>query len=569
MKPGNIKIMAAAAVVVALCLVFSFIYLGDDEQKPREIMGIGDYTDYAVLSIDPDGNTYTYGYRDMLYGTDGENYLSAVIMSDGTVEYVQTPMSSYNMDTDDMDLISESTVLDHPTLGEVECAVYELADPDGIVNHVYITGDQRAAAWESILTNGGTNWSFIVGDSLSGPAPEFGHSTAHTDFEAGDFMAFNFDLPDGTQRTVLMTVEGVEDGQVTYTNSFTGMTLTCSAEAFLGGGEPALGEPTGTYLVENPVYGDRLCDMHVVSDERYTQILLVGVDDGICYYAQFEGADGTTYGGYLMYSNMVDGDAAWAHPDMTDVGDSMSTVSFNGEHTLIDFESLLVTDVPVDGDVTISHYLNGDLQGEGAMIDIPEGTTVGSEVMHTPYGALECQIQEVVIGGVTAKAWVYDGFALRMEADVEGTYVIQYLCCYIPAEESPLSSRFVVSSGDVEEGGWVDLVVDNAGTVTDHRVDIVSVDGDDVTYSVDGTEGTATVDAILGGYIPDDAVYYGQSLVTTGYGLRICDIYTFTVDGLTVYAEIGVSDGVFYGYGWWNADDSTGLLLVTGASFLF
>lgn len=570
MKRGNIKILAAATVVIALCLVFSYICFGEDEQGDREIMEPGDYIDYACIEIDPDGNTNAYSFRQQMYGSDGENYLLGSIATDGSVEYYQTPVSSFHVNMDDMDVASESTVIDHPTLGETECVVYEYTDPDGTVNLLYATGDpETGVAWQSIYTDGSTFWSFITGTSLSGPVPEFGHSTAHTDFEAGDFMAFNFELQDGTQRTVVMTVESVEDGRVTYTNSFTGMTLACSAEAFLGGGEPALGEPSGTYLVKNPVYGDRLCNMHVVSDERYTQILLVGVDDGICYYAQFEGADGTTYGGYLMYSNMIDGDAAWAYPDMNEVGDSLSTVGFDEDLSDIYSESLLVTDAAVDGSVTIRYYLNGERQGEAVMTEMPDGVTVGTETMHTPYGALECNIQEVVLDGIAYRAWVYDDYALRLDAEIDGTVISQYLCRYTPAEDGDLSSLSVVSSGEVEEGGWVGLALVEGNTTTDIRMDIVSVDGDEVTYSVDGTEGTTTVEAVLGGYVPDGAEYYGQTLVKTWYGPRVCDIFAFSVDGTTVYAQVGALDGVFYGYSWWNQDDSPGYLLVTGASFLF
>ena len=56
MQSNNVKLMAAAAVVIILCLLFSWVYT--DEGAPAEMREaeVGDATTHIYIMTDADGN---------------------------------------------------------------------------------------------------------------------------------------------------------------------------------------------------------------------------------------------------------------------------------------------------------------------------------------------------------------------------------------------------------------------------------------------------------------------------------------------------------------------------------
>lgn len=56
MQSNNVKLMAAAAVVIVLCLLFSWAYADDDAPGVMREAEVGDSTTFIYVVTDANGN---------------------------------------------------------------------------------------------------------------------------------------------------------------------------------------------------------------------------------------------------------------------------------------------------------------------------------------------------------------------------------------------------------------------------------------------------------------------------------------------------------------------------------
>ena len=74
MNGNNVKLMGVAAVVIVVCLLFSYLYMDNGSEDRRE-MQVGDYRIYVDIYEDSDGYRTQNLVTETIVGTEGGTYL--------------------------------------------------------------------------------------------------------------------------------------------------------------------------------------------------------------------------------------------------------------------------------------------------------------------------------------------------------------------------------------------------------------------------------------------------------------------------------------------------------------
>lgn len=284
MRSGNVSIMAAAAVVVAVCLLFSWVYLGDpasDDDAGRESF---EGTWYPVYESSV-GDGIVISEPEMLVAADDG---SVVTLTDGesTVEYVKISDREAVGSSYESQLYLEDGVLymvhisaDPDFPGMLYIAMTQ--DPDADVD--FAEPDLIGLSWdvELLSTNG-----YEVRDARAGSI----EITDHTDriasgtvsVENTDSRQFHAFVKEGADRTVLIGfMEGsancrlfscvVEGGEVMFSiirdDTLTGIASLASSSGFPETPSGHMSVETTDGVLDVAVAGDRglfMMDLGVV-----------------------------------------------------------------------------------------------------------------------------------------------------------------------------------------------------------------------------------------------------------------------------------------------------------------
>ena len=300
MQTGNVKIMAVAAVVIIICLLFSWVYLDDDPVEMR-YAEVGDYMVLDCVELHPDGSETSYELTITVVEEDEAG--------NQTVQYAYTDGYYYdvcdgNFVSNNMGEIVGTETVDSPYFGEVECNIY--LQPDGSL--VWNPVGSNAFVMDRNVVDGITITRMVTETSLFGDTLEFGHSVEEDTVEVGDYYAYEVYVYDDSGEfldsfaTVLM-VHSVEGDMVTYGWIDESDRYTVPTSEFLDHTYFDVSEGSGLYFIDNQTYGERLCTMVTDGTDEY----LVGVDDGVCYsFIQYYDGYSMTFD--LVYSPLVAGD---------------------------------------------------------------------------------------------------------------------------------------------------------------------------------------------------------------------------------------------------------------------
>lgn len=558
MKGSNITILGVAAVIVVLCLVFSFLYLDEGDPAEREEMQVGDYRIYACITEDSDGDRSQYTLTQTVVGTDGDGY---VLEEDRetTVSTLHVGHGYLYPELPEDCLSAEDAPVDVPLLGERVCDVYTVADGDDLTVYCVDVGSGKAVY--IIETVSGTYREsvteyILIADSMSMPAREYGSCTHIDGLITGDYVLYMGSNDVISAFPIVLSVEVDNgDGTITYHNDYTGEFGVCTPDEFFAGAMQGDYVSDGSYQVGTP-YGDRLCEKRVyASDGGYTYAYVAS--DGICYMLETADGNGDVTGSAtIVFSNCISGDLELVGQDDLSAGDERTYVEiYSDPEGGVSYSVRTDRVVSVFGDsITYESFIDGVSLGmqTGSYVTEPVGDWIGSTALRTAYGEIYTAIWMSEADGVTTYMYVHDGIVIyeREIAEVgDGmTFSTERMLVRDTSIDgiSPYEGR--INLGYVEEGSWLDYNVYLDGEhVSSVSCDVVSVDGDDVMVSVDGGEpfGT-TASALLNGY-PEgsDIVLAGQYLMETVWGYVVCDVYGLEAEFQTYY-YIGADDGICY-----------------------
>ena len=542
MNGNNVKLMGLAAVVIIVCLLFSYLYMDDGSEDRRE-MQVGDYRIYVDIYEDSDGyrtqNLVTRNVSDPQRRRSLQHHVlrRLRVSAPGVPRRVSGDGGDRRRDTlrrgeglHDVLLRGGGRSHDH--------IIY--VDPDtGDV--LYETGMSTSVSTEIIAER------VLISDSISMQEPEFGSSTYHTDLTVGDYIAFyaSTDVVDG-----IIAGDIYVDG--TYSTSFIGSYVTEPMGDSIAGGITGDYVVRGTSLVDQS-YGPRLCEVRGYDTDAGYIYTYVGIDDGICYAFKLSDSDGNdTCSATLAYSNMICGDLGIVGQDELSAGDSQTVLTIYSDP--VD-HSIVVNQVQqvVDGIIAGGIFVDGTYSTSfiGSHVTEPMGDSIGSATLHTVYGELDCDILLTQTNGVTTYLYVHDGIVVysRITDLGDGRTVSEERMLIT---DTSLDGTDVTGGrtnlGYVEAGSWFDYnIYINNSPFDSISYDVVSVDGDDAMVSVDGDEPVQmTVYQLLNGY-PEGAGLrlIGQSVLETMWGNIVCDVYSLEAQYETYY-YIGASDGVNY-----------------------
>lgn len=258
MKAGNVKLMAAAAVVVALCLVFAFVTLDDGEDDGtdtwRTEVSPGDYysmylaATYGPIAVDADLTARVLAVSDDMYlvevTMDGETAYPEWMPYDdyiGAVLPVGEPIRFETIDT---------------AFGERDCDVYA-QDIDGKEYIVWYCGDTAYRIQYDIA--GVTVVGDLTENSMFSPEPPALETRTLKDVEVGDSMEVvttTYDALLGTiegETVTSQTVTAVGDGTVTVDESVDGAAAV-SAEYPLDVFLTGLDDMSGSVVIGEGVF---------------------------------------------------------------------------------------------------------------------------------------------------------------------------------------------------------------------------------------------------------------------------------------------------------------------------
>ena len=395
MQTGNIKTMAVAAVAIVICLLFSWVYLDDDPVEMR-YAEVGDYVVFDCV--------YSYDYGDV------EHTMTAVVVGEDeagnqTVQWAYDDGEPFcepqdgNLVSNDMGEIIGTETVDSPYFGEVECNVY--LQPDGSLAWNLVGSNALVMDYheydEYALTR------MVVDTSLFGDVPEFGHSVEKDTVAVGDYYVYSISEYDnnGTllgSHTEVVVVYTVEGDQVTYGPLGSDERTTGTVDEFIDHLSPPSNEGyIGQYLLENPTYGYRMCDIFEFQRDGYIEQVYVGEDDGV-FYETVDYFDQGYVVYQLIYSTLMAGDIEASSPMRNaEIGYeyiSSSIDSGDGEWTVVR-QTVVVTEVLEDTCV-MDIYQDGEFMAtyEGDFF-VDSGETpepVSSSEVLTPWGALEIDV---------------------------------------------------------------------------------------------------------------------------------------------------------------------------------
>ena len=240
MKAGNVKLMAAAAVVIVLCLLFAIDTYddGDDDGTDtwRTDVHPGDYITMSVTET-MDGESVTYeGTQKVLAVTDDGLLIQYSV--DGEPRAVQwiTVEDFFITEMPTTGPIGSETL--QTPFGERECDIYEQT-VDGTDYTVWYCGDigyRVQYEYDGVSVSQG-----LVGNSMFSPEPPAAEQADVKDVEAGDWMEFTLTVYDGkavvSQTSTRQDVLSVADGTVTVSETSDGVTMEAEypLEVFLNG----------------------------------------------------------------------------------------------------------------------------------------------------------------------------------------------------------------------------------------------------------------------------------------------------------------------------------------------
>lgn len=138
MNGNNVKLMGLAAVVIIVCLLFSYLYMDDGSEDRRE-MQVGDYRIYVDIYEDSDGYRTQNLVTETIVGTEGGTYL---IRSDDGLSST-TFYADYEYlhpEFPDGYLVTEEIAVEIPFVGERVCTMYSFEEADGLTI-IYVDPD--------------------------------------------------------------------------------------------------------------------------------------------------------------------------------------------------------------------------------------------------------------------------------------------------------------------------------------------------------------------------------------------------------------------------------------------
>ena len=310
MKNGNMVLAGVATVVVALCLIFSFIYFqGDSQDGPagydtdtlRTDVVAGDY---YVVEMTSDGADYQTPQRFTVV---------AMIVDDGRVLF-QSSTSEYSWTTAEefanvlpagMEPV-RTEVID-TAFGERECQVY--LDEAAIDTYAWYSNgclyriQMDIPNPDSALPDTAVTFDIIENTLFSESAPE--HPLVEVkELEVGDWMAYEtivIDTDTGmtvnhtTTREVIESMDGDNVQVRTFTNGVDQGLSVYPKDVFLTGIGPdfdGVKVGSGAFMLDDGIVS---CDRYVASDEVFTINALIVDGMTLCASSEYEGYVGIIY----------------------------------------------------------------------------------------------------------------------------------------------------------------------------------------------------------------------------------------------------------------------------------
>ena len=552
MKAGNASIMAAAAVVVAVCLLFSWVYLDDgDGNAEFRTEQVGDYVVWENHLVRADGTTEDDITVQTLVAVVGDTRLHCVEYEDGTSDYYWDTVGF----EESMEHIGTETVA-IDGLGVYECDVLR-GEYEGIPETMWVTAD--GTCLKTVYEQDGVSYtSVMVSTSLTGDVPEYGVCGVDDTVEVGDYSAFlTYVVETGmmislAEGSFTFEVTSVEDGVVTYDHvDLDGVvdehTTSVSGFATFDDDSYTL---MGQAIVDT-IYGERLCDVYGL-DGGTGIMMFVGSGDGVIYMmSEDDGSDLRC--SYLVFSTEVYGDVPYdttlpEDGSAEEVGDSLTALvqrtEADGSRWSGVYTMTKVSEIDGVGHCQTTWFGHDSLdpvERDLFVLNDAEETVVGTEVVNTVYGAIECDIAEYVADDGTAVVIaLYGGYPVSsVENHADGAET-RYTYIY-----NTVVNDFSYDScvqRDPKAGDQVVLMVshpDHSFEAIDQTV--VSVDGSTITVDQEGRILEYGLEEYIRGY-DGEAERIGTALVDSIYGTRLCEVWD-SDEGLHY---IGVDDGVNY-----------------------
>ena len=126
MNGNNVKLMGVAAVVIVVCLLFSYLYMDNGSEDRRE-MQVGDYRIYVDIYEDSDG----YRTQNLVMIRSDDGLSSTTFYADYEYLHPEFP---------DEYLVTEEIAVEIPFVGERVCTMYSFEEADGLTI-IYVDPD--------------------------------------------------------------------------------------------------------------------------------------------------------------------------------------------------------------------------------------------------------------------------------------------------------------------------------------------------------------------------------------------------------------------------------------------
>ena len=304
---GNKGIALATTVIIAVCLLFSYIYLqdGEDGITVREDVVIGD----SITWVQTNEDTGTVVLKKTLESILDDGYGVFSVYADGMISktYVGSPDSLRGDITADPGM-TESIGKDIVTLDGVqyECDIYLNDDGDKcyVSENGMILRQDFAGSGDSV---------YLKSSTLFKDSPDL-LSAVRSDIRVGDFIGVeSLNLFNSQSIYVLYIVESVSAGSydvrvIVYDDTYDGGRYEYMAvidtdefiEMVYGVKDVPEGAVPHSQSICYTDMGDVLCDGYYVDGVNY----LVGHDDGVIYYASDDHHAIHTIGLSLIYDDV-------------------------------------------------------------------------------------------------------------------------------------------------------------------------------------------------------------------------------------------------------------------------
>ena len=336
-------------------------------------------------------------------------------------------------------------------------------------------------------------------------------------------------------------------------------------------------------VVFNDSYGERLCEVYEITDGDAVVIYYIGVDDGICYRCEYFYPDYSQRFD-LIHSTFVTGDMGFGvselRQEIVEEDEYGMLIITRTDGVWDTYRVTYFVDRVYDDHLSMGYYVNGKRAGtvEGDLLiemDM-DYEVVGTEVLATPWGLLETEVQVSTLeNGVKATNWMLPGYDLAVVSMYEypegDLYISIFVECTLFFESPDYDCPSTVAVADVGVGdsktySLLALTSEGGYEFRDVVVSVTSVDSDGLVLECDGQTYESTVD----GYLWADTTGYAyvESRVTsTPFGDRYTDIYQKDIEGGIEQLIVGHDDGVMYFLYQETEDSMLSLMLVGGTDF--